>query len=65
MTILLCFIFLNFILVYYMVLIFPLADLSIYCTRKTVDILGYAVDSLYPPIEINDTIIEVGNIHLL
>ena len=31
----------------------------------TIDILGYAVDSLYPTIEINNTIREVINIKLV
>ena len=47
-----------------MVLIYPLVDKpSKHCTQITVDILGYAVDSLYPPIEMNDTIREVINIY--
>ena len=50
-----------------MVLLYPLVDndafnSSIHCTEKTVEMLGYAVDSLYPTREMNDTIREVNNI---
>ena len=34
-------------------------NLPMYCTIITVEMMGYAVDSLYPTREINDTINEV------
>ena len=39
--------------------------MSFHCTTVTVDMLGYAVDSLYPNSELNTTIREVFNIELL
>ena len=50
-----------YIYIYIYILIYPLDDISIHCTELTVDIMGHAVDSLYPPIELNDTIREVIN----
>ena len=35
---------------------------SLFCTKITVEKLGYAVDSLYPTRQTNDTIREVINI---
>ena len=39
-----------------------LGDMPLYCIEEVIKILGYAVYSLYPNRESNDTIIEVNNI---
>ena len=38
-----------------------LDNLPLYCTRIAIEILDYAVHSLYPTIETNNTIREVSN----
>ena len=43
------------------ILTYTLDEIPLYCTIESIEILGYAVHSLYPTREANDTINEVSH----
>ena len=47
------------------ILIFKLDNEYMFCTEEVIDILGYAVDSLNPISDVNNTVNKVNDILLL